>query len=136
MGAKKPCSASWSVAGSSANPAAASDFLSGVLPSGTVFFAAGEESRLRSAFEWAGFPVVELATEALAFAFPSFDAYFGGVERGEGHMGQEYTALPDEVRRAVREETRRDIEGDLVVGDEVQVERVAVVVVASGDAVN
>src|SRR3712207_4700720 len=49
------------------------------------FFAPGDEDRLRSLFEEAGFAEVELATEALRFAFPSFEAYFGGVERGEGH---------------------------------------------------
>ncbi len=57
----------------------------------------------------AGFGEVEIATETLRFAFPSFDAYFGGLERGEGHMGQEYTALPEAVRRAVREDMRRAV---------------------------
>jgi ubiquinone/menaquinone biosynthesis C-methylase UbiE len=73
------------------------------------FFAPGDEDRLRSLFEEAGFAEVELATEALRFAFPSFEAYFGSVERGEGHMGQEYMALPEAVRRGVREEMRREV---------------------------
>jgi ubiquinone/menaquinone biosynthesis C-methylase UbiE len=85
------------------------------------FFSLGEDGRLRALFEGAGFREVETATETLAFAFPSFDAYFGGVERGEGHMGQEYTALPDEVRRAVREEVRREV-GDTGGPVEVEVE--------------
>ena len=38
-------SASWSVAGSGANPAAASDFQGGTLPAGTVTFAPGEASK-------------------------------------------------------------------------------------------
>ena len=38
-------SASWAVAGSGANPAAGSDFVGAVLPSGTVSFAAGETSK-------------------------------------------------------------------------------------------
>ncbi len=38
-------SASWAAAGSGANPAAGSDFVDGVLPSGTVSFAAGETSK-------------------------------------------------------------------------------------------
>ena len=31
------------------------------------------------------------------------------VEQGAGNVGQEYTALPEDVRRIVREETRRDV---------------------------
>jgi ubiquinone/menaquinone biosynthesis C-methylase UbiE len=73
------------------------------------FFSLGDERRLRAHFEAAGFSEVEIATETLRFAFASFDAYFGGVERGAGHMGQEYTALPEDVRRAVREEVRREV---------------------------
>ena len=38
-------SVSWSLAGSAANPASASDFVGGALPSGTVSFAAGETSK-------------------------------------------------------------------------------------------
>jgi hypothetical protein len=86
------------------------------------FFAPGEGGRLRSLFEGAGFAEVEVATETLRFAFPSFDAYFGGIERGEGHMGQEYTALPEAVRRAVREEMRREVGGDAGGPVEVEVE--------------
>jgi ubiquinone/menaquinone biosynthesis C-methylase UbiE len=72
-------------------------------------FSLGDERRLRTLMEAAGFEEVEIATETLAFAFASFDAYFGGVEQGAGHMGQEYTALLEEVRRAVREEVRRAV---------------------------
>jgi ubiquinone/menaquinone biosynthesis C-methylase UbiE len=75
------------------------------------FFALGDEPRLRAHFGVAGFAEVEVGTESLPFRFPSFDAYFGGVERGEGHMGQEYAALPEEQRRAVREEVRREVGG-------------------------
>ncbi len=73
------------------------------------FFALGDERRLRTHSEAAGFAEVEIETETLPFRFASFDAYFGGVERGDGHMGQEYTALPEEQRRAVREEVRREV---------------------------
>ena len=38
-------SVSWSLTGSGANPASASDFAGNVLPSGTVSFAAGETSK-------------------------------------------------------------------------------------------
>jgi hypothetical protein len=85
------------------------------------FFALGDERRLRAHFEVAGFDEVEIATETLAFRFPSFDAYFGGVERGEGHMGQEYTALPGDVRPVAREEARREV-GDAGGPIEVEVE--------------
>jgi hypothetical protein len=43
-----------------------------------------------------------------AFVLPSFDAYYGPFERGGGSTGQALAALPDEIRRAVREEVRRD----------------------------
>jgi ubiquinone/menaquinone biosynthesis C-methylase UbiE len=85
------------------------------------FFALGEATRLRSAFEQAGFTEIEIATETMIFAFASFDAYFGGAERGEGLMGQEYLALPEDVRRAVREEVRREV-GDAGGPIEVEVE--------------
>ena len=47
-------------------------------------FSPGDEPRLRASMEPSGFEEVEIATEALRFAFASFDAYFGGVERGAG----------------------------------------------------
>jgi len=58
------------------------------------FFSLGDERRLRAHFAAAGFEEIEIETETLPFRFSSFDAYFGGVARGAGHMGQEYTALP------------------------------------------
>jgi ubiquinone/menaquinone biosynthesis C-methylase UbiE len=72
-------------------------------------FALGDEGRLRALLGAAGFEGIETATEALRISFSSFDDYFGGVEQGAGNVGQEYTALPQEVRRAVREEARRDV---------------------------
>jgi ubiquinone/menaquinone biosynthesis C-methylase UbiE len=85
------------------------------------FSSTGEEPYLRWLFEGAGLREVETATETMRFGFGSFGEYFGGVERGEGHMGQEYTALPEEVRRAVREEARRAV-GDTGGPVEVEVE--------------
>ena len=85
------------------------------------FFSLGDEGRLRAHLEAAGFAEVEAAIETLAFAFASFDAYFGGAERGAGHMGQEYMALPEEMRRALREEVRREV-GDTGGPIEVEVE--------------
>ncbi len=85
------------------------------------FYSLGDERRLRTLFEAPGFADVDIGTETLHFRFASFDAYFGGVERGEDHMGQEYTALPEEQRRGVREEVRRDV-GDTGGPIEVEVE--------------
>ena len=85
------------------------------------FYSAGEERRLRGLFEGAGLREVETAVETLRFAYADFDDFFGGVERGEGAMGQEYTALPEDVRRAIREEVRRDV-GDAGRPIEVEVE--------------
>ncbi len=61
------------------------------------------------------------ATELLRMTFSSFDAYFGGVEQGAGNVGQDYMALPEDERRAVREEARREI-GDTGGPIEVEVE--------------
>jgi ubiquinone/menaquinone biosynthesis C-methylase UbiE len=72
-------------------------------------FSLGDEGHLRTLFEAAGFREVETATETLRIEFPSFDAYFGGVEQGAGYVGQEYRALPKDIRRVVREEARRDV---------------------------
>jgi SAM-dependent methyltransferase len=76
------------------------------------YFSLGDHARLRGLFEAAGFRDVEVATEERRYAFPSFDAWFGPIERGTGTVGAEYGALPDEVRRAVREDVRRELEGD------------------------
>jgi hypothetical protein len=43
------------------------------------------------------------------FVLPSFDAYYGPFERGGVSTGQALAALPDEIRRAVRDEVRRDL---------------------------
>ena len=72
-------------------------------------FSLRDEGHLRALFGTAGFRDVETATETLRIEFPSFDAYFGGVEQGAGNVGQEYMALPEQVRRAVREEARLDV---------------------------
>lgn len=71
----------------------------------------GSERHLRSLLDAAGFIDVAASVETLRMPFPSFDVYFGGVEQGAGNVGQEYIALPENIRRAVREETRR------IVGD-------------------
>jgi ubiquinone/menaquinone biosynthesis C-methylase UbiE len=72
-------------------------------------FALGNEQRLRSLFQEAGFREIQTNAETFHFTYPSFDAFFGGVERGAGSVGQEYMALPEDLRHLVREETRREV---------------------------
>jgi hypothetical protein len=84
-------------------------------------FSLGDGARLRPLFEAAGFRDVEVTTESQRFAKPSFNAYFEPYERGWGSVGQAYLALPEETRRAVREEVRRAL-GDTGGPVEVEVE--------------
>jgi SAM-dependent methyltransferase len=72
-------------------------------------FALGEASRLRSLFAEAGLADIESDTVRRTFVLPSFDAYYGPFERGGASTGQALAALPEEIRRAVREEVRRDL---------------------------
>jgi hypothetical protein len=41
---------------------------------------------------------------SVIYMLPSFDTYYGPFERGGASTGQALAALPDEIRRAVREE--------------------------------
>jgi ubiquinone/menaquinone biosynthesis C-methylase UbiE len=75
----------------------------------TRTFALGEESRLTSLFNEAGLVDIETYTVRHTFVLPSFDAYYGPFERGGASTGQALAALPEEIRRAVREEVRRDL---------------------------
>jgi hypothetical protein len=52
---------------------------------------------------------IETHTEKHSFVLPSFDVYYGPFERGGASTGQALAALPEEIRRAVREEVRRDL---------------------------
>lgn len=72
-------------------------------------FALGEAARLVALFGAAGFVDVETHTRTHSFALPSFDAYYGPFERGGGSTGQALASLPKEVRDAIREEVRRDL---------------------------
>jgi ubiquinone/menaquinone biosynthesis C-methylase UbiE len=74
----------------------------------THTFSLGEASRLEELFCACGFSQVETGTVKHTFVLPSFDAYYGPFERGGASTGQALAALPDEVRRAVRDEVRRD----------------------------
>jgi len=75
----------------------------------TRTFALGETSRLQSLFSEAGFEDIETTTVKHTFVLPSFEAYYGPFERGGASTGQALAALPEEIRRAVREEVRRDL---------------------------
>jgi ubiquinone/menaquinone biosynthesis C-methylase UbiE len=75
----------------------------------TRTFALGEVSRLQSLFSEAGFADIETYTVKHTFVLPSFDAYYGPFERGGASTGQALAALPEEIRRAVREEVRRGL---------------------------
>jgi len=75
----------------------------------TRTFALGEASRLQSLFSEAGFKDIETDTVKRTFVLPSFDAYYGPFERGGASTGQALAALPEEIRRAVRKEVRRDL---------------------------
>jgi SAM-dependent methyltransferase len=86
------------------------------------YFSLGDARRLGSLFEAAGFREVETATVARRFSFPSFAAYFAPVDTGQGPTGQAFSALPAEVRCAVREDVRRQLEGDTGRGGPIEVD--------------
>ena len=83
--------------------------LPGLAEAVTRTFALGEESRLTSLFNEAGLVDIETHTVKHTFVLPSFDTYYGPFERGGASTGQALAALPQEIRRAVREEVRRDL---------------------------
>src|SRR5476651_1326983 len=65
-------------------------------------FSLGDETKLRSLFEAAGFRDVEMATETHRFVLPSFDAYFEPFEQGAGSPGQAFVSLPEPDRKSTR----------------------------------
>jgi ubiquinone/menaquinone biosynthesis C-methylase UbiE len=75
----------------------------------TRTFVLGEASLLRSLFAEAGLADIETHTVRHTFVLPSFDAYYGPFERGGASTGQALAGLPEEIRRSVREEVRRDL---------------------------
>jgi SAM-dependent methyltransferase len=72
-------------------------------------FALAEVSKLRSLFNESGFAGFATDTVRHAFVLPSFDAYYGPFERGGCSTGQALVGLSEHIRRAVREEARRDL---------------------------
>lgn len=83
-------------------------------------FSLGEE-RLQALFAAAGFRNVAMTTQSHRFGVASFDEYFDHVERGWGSSGLLYVALPEETKRAVREDVRRHV-GDTGGPLEIEVE--------------
>jgi hypothetical protein len=81
----------------------------GVEKAVTRTFSLSEASRLEDLFREAGFSEVETHTVQHTFVLPTFGAYYGPFERGGASTGQALAALPDEIRRAVRDEVRRDL---------------------------
>jgi ubiquinone/menaquinone biosynthesis C-methylase UbiE len=72
-------------------------------------FALGGATRLQSLFRQTGFADIETYTEKHSFTLPSFDAFYGPFERGGASTGQALASLSEEIRRAIREELRRDL---------------------------
>lgn len=75
----------------------------------TRTFALGEASKLQLLFNEAGFAGFETNTVRHTFVLPSFEAYYGPFERGGASTGQALAGLPEDIRRAVREEVRREL---------------------------
>ena len=72
-------------------------------------FALAEASKLRLLFDDAGFADFATITIRHVFVLPSFDAYYSPFERGGCSTGQALAGLSEDIRRAVREESRRDL---------------------------
>jgi hypothetical protein len=68
----------------------------------------GDPARLDRLLRDAGFQDVSVVAETREIAFASFDEYWGGVEAGAGKLGQFYLELPQDARRAVRDEGWQD----------------------------
>ena len=73
-------------------------------------------------FTAAGFRDIETFTETRRYPFPSFGAYFKSIEEGQGEPGQAFVTLPTAIQRLVREDVRRQLEGNAVTGGPVEVE--------------
>ena len=52
---------------------------------------------------------IETHTVRHTFVLPSFDAYYSPFECGGASTGRALAALPEEIRRAVRDEVRRGL---------------------------
>lgn len=66
--------------------------------------ALADPAHLQQLLAGAGFRDVSVVAETRELAFDSFDQYWSGIEAGGGRFGQFYLQLPDDERRAVRDE--------------------------------
>jgi SAM-dependent methyltransferase len=73
------------------------------------YFSLGDRYLLQQLLATSGFKEIEVFPESNKFPFPSFDAYYNPIERGAGSAGAELASLPEDVRRAVRNDVWRDI---------------------------
>jgi ubiquinone/menaquinone biosynthesis C-methylase UbiE len=96
-------------------------YVPGLSEAVTRTFSLSEASRLEELFRGGGFSQFETHAVNHTFMLPSFDAYYAPFERGGASTGQALAGLPDEIRRAVRDEVRRDF-GDTSGPIEVEVE--------------
>lgn len=67
----------------------------------------GDPSALARSLREAGFREVTVSAETRGIVFESFDDYWDPIESGGGRMGQIYRGLPEDARRAVRDEVRQ-----------------------------
>ena len=72
-------------------------------------FSLGDEMRLGGMFIDAGFSDVTIETRMHRFGVASFDQYFAHIEGGWGSAGQVFVSLPEDIKRAVRDDARRDL---------------------------
>jgi ubiquinone/menaquinone biosynthesis C-methylase UbiE len=70
-------------------------------------FALGDEARLKSLFNEAGFVEFETFTKKHTFVLPSFDTYYGPFEHGGASTGQLLATMSASARQDVREELRK-----------------------------
>lgn len=84
-------------------------------------FSLGDDRQLRALLADAGFCDIAIATRMHRFTVPSFEEYFAHIERGWGSAGQVFVSLTEDIKRAVRDDARRDL-GDNGGAIEVEVE--------------
>jgi ubiquinone/menaquinone biosynthesis C-methylase UbiE len=73
------------------------------------FFSIATAERLRCLISDAGFWEVAVQSESRVIEYPSFDAYFEGIEKGATLSGQEFIQLPSALQRRIRDEVRQGL---------------------------
>jgi len=72
-------------------------------------FSLGDKRRLSALLADAGFGDVTIASRMHRFGVASFEEYFAHIERGWGSAGQVFVSLPEDIKRVVRDDARRDL---------------------------